>query len=99
LEDAESCADPGRRAAVLIVVVVGGGPTGVEIAGKVAELARYTLRGDSRRIDPAQARVILVEAGRGCSARFHGEDQSTPSAHAAGYARRRYQSARTHANK
>ena len=58
-EDAESCADPGRRAALLTVVVVGGGPTGVEIAGTVAELARYTLRGDFRRIDPTQARVIL----------------------------------------
>jgi NADH:ubiquinone reductase (H+-translocating) len=62
-EDAESCADPGRRAALLTVVVVGGGPTGVEIAGTVAELARYTLRGDFRRIDPTQARVILIEAG------------------------------------
>lgn len=62
-EDAESCAEPGRRAALLTIVVVGGGPTGVEMAGTVAELARYTLRGDFRRIDPTKARVILVEAG------------------------------------
>jgi NADH dehydrogenase len=62
-EDAESCADPGQRASFLTIVVVGGGPTGVEMAGTVAELARYTLRGDFRRIDPTRARVILVEAG------------------------------------
>jgi NADH dehydrogenase len=62
-EDAESCSEPDRRAALLTFVVVGGGPTGVETAGTVAELARYTLKGDFRRIDPAQARVILAEAG------------------------------------
>jgi NADH dehydrogenase len=62
-EDAESCAEPGRRAAFLTIVVVGGGPTGVEMAGTVAELARYTLRGNFRRIDPTKARVMLVEAG------------------------------------
>jgi NADH dehydrogenase len=62
-EDAESCAETARRAALLTMVVVGGGPTGVEMAGTVAELARYTLRGDFRRIDPTKARVILVEAG------------------------------------
>lgn len=63
LEDAESCAEPERRAAFLTVVVVGGGPTGVEMAGSVAELARYTLRRDFRRIDPTKVRVVLVEAG------------------------------------
>ena len=62
-EDAESCAEPGRRAALLTVVVVGGGPTGVEMAGTIAELARYTLKGDFRRIDPTRARIVLVEAG------------------------------------
>ena len=62
-EDAESCAEPDRRAAFLTIVIVGGGPTGVEMAGTVAELARYTLRGNFRRIDPTQARVVLVEAG------------------------------------
>jgi NADH dehydrogenase FAD-containing subunit len=61
--NAESCAEPDRRAAFLTIVIVGGGPTGVEMAGTVAELARYTLRGNFRRIDPTQARVVLVEAG------------------------------------
>jgi NADH dehydrogenase len=62
-EDAESCAEPGRRTALLTAVIVGGGPTGVEMAGAVVELARYTLRRDFRRINPVEARVILVEAG------------------------------------
>ncbi|HEX8415652.1 MAG TPA: NAD(P)/FAD-dependent oxidoreductase [Sphingomicrobium sp.] len=62
-EDAETCPDPTRRKSLMTVVVVGGGPTGVEMAGTVAELARYTLKGDFRRIDPREARVILVEAG------------------------------------
>jgi NADH dehydrogenase len=60
-ELAERCDDPGRRAALLTFVVVGGGPTGVELAGAVADVARYTLRGNFRSIDPASARVILVE--------------------------------------
>ena len=62
-EDAESCPDSARRSALMTIVVVGGGPTGVETAGTVAELARHTLRGDFHRIDPAKARVVLVEAG------------------------------------
>ncbi|RDE07231.1 NAD(P)/FAD-dependent oxidoreductase [Sphingomonas aracearum] len=62
-EDAERSDDPDERRRLLTFVVVGGGPTGVEMAGTVAELARHTLSGDFRRIDPAQARVVLVEAG------------------------------------
>ena len=62
-EDAERSNDPVDRAALLTFVVVGGGPTGVEMAGTIAELARRTLRGNFRRIDPVQARVILIEAG------------------------------------
>lgn len=62
-ENAERCKDPLDRAALLTFVVVGGGPTGVEMAGTIAELARRTLRGNFRRIDPARARVILIEAG------------------------------------
>ena len=62
-ETAETTADPVRQAKLLTTVVVGGGPTGVEIAGTIAELARYTLAGDFRRIDPKSARVILIEAG------------------------------------
>jgi NADH:ubiquinone reductase (H+-translocating) len=49
--------------AELTFVVVGGGPTGVEMAGQIGELARDTLRRDFRAIDPAQARILLVEAG------------------------------------
>ena len=55
-------AGPRRRAALLTFVVVGGGPTGVEMAGQIGELARDTLRRDFRAIDPRNARVLLVEA-------------------------------------
>lgn len=63
-EAAEQEPDPARRGALLTFVVVGGGPTGVEMAGAFAEVARHTLTGgDFRRIDPAAARVILLEGG------------------------------------
>ena len=62
-EEAETCDDPARRAALLTFVVVGGGPTGVEMAGAIAELAHQTLRREFRRIDTAETRVLLVEAG------------------------------------
>lgn len=62
-EAAEREADPARRAAHLCFVVVGAGPTGVEMAGTLAEIARHTLPGEFRRIDPATARVLLVEGG------------------------------------
>lgn len=52
---------PQDAEAWLTFVVVGGGPTGVELAGAIGEIANYTLRGNFRRIDPTQARVILVE--------------------------------------
>ena len=61
-EAAEEEPDPARRAAWLTFVVVGGGPTGVEMAGQIAELARDTLRRDFRAIDPRTARILLVEA-------------------------------------
>jgi NADH dehydrogenase len=60
-EAAEKESDPQRRAAWLTFVVIGGGPTGVEMAGTLAEIARQTLPGEFRRIDPASARVLLVE--------------------------------------
>jgi len=60
-ERAERETDPARRAAWLTFVVVGGGATGVELAGTFAEIARHTLRGEFRRIDPHNARVVLVE--------------------------------------
>jgi NADH dehydrogenase len=62
-EKAEAANDAGERAAWLSFAVVGGGPTGVELAGTLAEIARHTLRREFRHIDPAQARVRLLEAG------------------------------------
>ena len=62
-ERAEAESDPVLRRAWLSFVIVGGGPTGVELAGTLAEIARHTLRYDFRNIDPASAKVRLVEAG------------------------------------
>jgi NADH:ubiquinone reductase (H+-translocating) len=62
-ERAEAEDDPERRAAWLTFAIVGGGPTGVELAGTLAEIARHTLHGEFRRIDPRGARVLLLEAG------------------------------------
>lgn len=62
-ERAEACDDPDERAAWLSFAIVGGGPTGVELAGTLAEIARHTLKREFRRIDPSQARVRLIEAG------------------------------------
>lgn len=62
-ERAEAENDPAKRAAWLSFAVVGGGPTGVELAGTLAEIARHTLKNEFRHIDPSQARVRLVEAG------------------------------------
>jgi NADH:quinone reductase (non-electrogenic) len=61
-EAAEMLTDPDARAAEMTFVVVGAGPTGVEMAGQIGELARDTLHGDFRAIDPRTARVILVDA-------------------------------------
>jgi NADH dehydrogenase len=60
-EAAEVEPDPGRRSAWLTFVVVGGGPTGVELAGQIGELARSALRDDFRAIDTGAARILLVE--------------------------------------
>jgi NADH:ubiquinone reductase (H+-translocating) len=62
-ERAEVAEDPAERERLLTFVVVGGGPTGVEMAGAIAELARHALARDFRAIDPTHARVVLVEAG------------------------------------
>jgi NADH dehydrogenase len=61
-EAAEIEQDPQRRQAWLTFVIVGAGPTGVEMAGQIGEIARDTLRRDFRTIDPAAARIILAEA-------------------------------------
>src|SRR5882762_2707630 len=60
-EYAEKISDEAARKAAMTFVIIGGGPTGVEMAGAIAEIARYTLAKDFRHIDPSQARVILVE--------------------------------------
>src|SRR5881227_668599 len=60
-EYAEKISAPAARAAALTFVIIGGGPTGVEMAGAIAEIARYTLARDFRHIDPSSARVVLVE--------------------------------------
>jgi NADH dehydrogenase len=62
-EAAEAVEDPGERRALLTFVVVGGGPTGVELAGALGEMSRFTLSRDFRRIDPKLTRIILIEAG------------------------------------
>jgi NADH dehydrogenase len=61
-ERAENASNQADRAKLMTIVVVGGGPTGVELAGAFAELARFVLNRDFRRIDPSQARIILLEA-------------------------------------
>jgi NADH:ubiquinone reductase (H+-translocating) len=62
-EQAERESDPTKRAALLTFVVVGGGPTGVELAGAIAELAHVNLPGEFRHIDTRKSRVLLIEAG------------------------------------
>jgi NADH dehydrogenase/putative oxidoreductase len=62
-EQAERSEDAAERAALLTFLVVGAGPTGVELAGAIAELARFGMEKEFRRVDPATARVILVQSG------------------------------------
>jgi NADH dehydrogenase len=62
-ERAERETDPALRAALLTFVIVGGGPTGVELAGAIAELAHHNLPEEFRHIDTRKARVVLIEAG------------------------------------
>jgi NADH dehydrogenase len=60
-EFAEKTTDEAARKAAMTFVIIGGGPTGVEMAGAIAEISRYTLAKDFRHIDPSKARVILIE--------------------------------------
>lgn len=62
-ERAEIAADPARRQALTTFAVVGGGPTGVEMAGAIADVARDALPPDFKNVDPAKARILLIEAG------------------------------------
>jgi NADH dehydrogenase len=61
-EMAEIATDPAEQARLLTFAIVGAGPTGVELAGQIAEIAHRTLPGEYRRIDPAQARIVLIDA-------------------------------------
>jgi NADH:quinone reductase (non-electrogenic) len=69
-EKAEREPDANARAALLTFVIVGGGPTGVELAGALAEIARHSLGRDFRHFDPRSARVVLLEAGPSVLAAF-----------------------------
>jgi NADH:ubiquinone reductase (H+-translocating) len=69
-EEADREPDLARRKALMTFVVVGGGPTGVEMAGAIAEIARFSLARDFRHIDTRDARVILIEAGTELLAAF-----------------------------
>ena len=62
-EQAEFESDPHRRRSLLTFVIVGAGPTGVELAGAIGEMACHALSGDFRHIDPREARIVLLEAG------------------------------------
>ena len=62
-EAAERTQDPNALRALLTFIIVGAGPTGVELAGALCEIAKHTLRNEFRKIDPSQARVILLELG------------------------------------
>ncbi len=70
-ERAEHCSSDEETSSLLTFVVVGGGPTGVEMAGAIAELARQTMRHDFRKIDPSSARVLLVENSKLVLDRYH----------------------------
>jgi NADH:quinone reductase (non-electrogenic) len=75
-ELAEMQPDPAARARLLRFVIVGAGPTGVELAGTIAELAHFTLAADFRRIDPRSAKVVLVEAGERVLSQFRAPQSS-----------------------
>lgn len=76
-EEAERASNPSERDEWLTFVVVGGGPTGVEISGQLAILARHTMNRDFRRIDPRAARVILLDAGERLVAAFSERTSAT----------------------
>jgi NADH dehydrogenase len=79
-EQAEREPDEKRQAALMTFIIVGAGPTGVELAGTIAELARATLPTEFRRVDTRQARIVLIEAGPRVLPAF-AEDLSTYAKH------------------
>ncbi|MEZ6049412.1 MAG: FAD-dependent oxidoreductase [Planctomycetaceae bacterium] len=72
-EAAEKETDPEKRRAWLTFVVVGAGPTGCELAGAIAEIAHHTLKREFRSIDPADATLLIVEAGPAPLAMYHAD--------------------------
>ncbi len=72
-EAAERERDPAVKKARMTFVIVGGGPTGVELAGALSEIARHTLKHDFRHIDPSESRIVLVEAGEKILAQYPDE--------------------------
>lgn len=70
-ELAEATTDPVERESLLTFLIVGGGPTGVELAGSIAELARFGMEKEFRGFDPANARVLLVQSGSRLLPTFH----------------------------
>jgi NADH dehydrogenase FAD-containing subunit len=70
-EIAEEVADPQTHQDLLTFVLVGGGATGVEMAGSIAELRRFTLKSEFRRVNPAEARIILIEGSPRVLGSFH----------------------------
>ncbi|MEM7261256.1 MAG: NAD(P)/FAD-dependent oxidoreductase [Planctomycetota bacterium] len=79
-ELAEFETDPGKLEELLTFVVVGAGPTGVELAGAIGEISRFTLTRDFRRIDPSKTKILLIEAGPRVLASF-AEELSLEAAH------------------
>ncbi len=83
-EEAERAEDPATRDGWLTFVVVGGGPTGVEISGQLAILSRHAMKRDFRRIDPRAARVILLDAGDRLVSAFSERTSATAAKELAG---------------
>jgi len=79
-EEAEMTGDTGKQQRLLTFVVIGGGPTGVELAGAIAEMSRFTLARDFRSIDPRLSRVILVEGAPRILSAFYPELSAAASA-------------------
>ena len=87
-EAAERESDPEAQRRLLTFVIVGGGPTGVELAGALAEIARRTLRQDFRRIKPESARIVLLEGSPHLLGAFPADSLARPRRVAAANRRR-----------
>ena len=87
-EEAETVTDPATRRRLLTFVLVGAGPTGVEMAGALAELAHASLSRDFRHINPHTARILLVEAGPRVLAGFPEKLADSPAARSSGWVSR-----------